>query len=262
MVGEGCPSPLGLGFFQPLFQGLASAVVQGIQQVAQLPTVGLVQLTVPEGLDSFGGLTRGGALAHPVALSFLQALDEYGTLDHEGVLLVQGQAQVNHGAVNNIAVALEVVGNLTCASLDLDLVVGLGGDSSLEVNNTVAGHAQGLTKVVMQGQLEAIARETVRAMDGINCIIVQSLEELSLELKKYNPDEIFVVGGAMFYKTMLPYCSEVLVTKVQADGGAEVFYENLDQKPEWKMISESEEVETNGYKITFTVYKNSDVKQF
>ena len=95
-----------------------------------------------------------------------------------------------------------------------------------------------------------------------DCIIVQSLEELSLELKKYNPDEIFVVGGAMFYKTMLPYCSEVLVTKVQADGGAEVFYENLDQKPEWKMISESEEVETNGYKITFTVYKNSDVKQF
>ena len=67
-----------------------------------------------------------------------------------------------------------------------------------------------------------------------DCIIVQSLEELSLELKKYNPDEIFVVGGAMFYKTMLPYCSEVLVTKVQADGGAEVFYENLDQKPEWR----------------------------
>jgi dihydrofolate reductase len=88
------------------------------------------------------------------------------------------------------------------------------------------------------------------------------MEELSNELKKYNPDDIFVIGGAMFYRTMLPYCSEVLVTKVDADGGAEVFYENLDAKPEWTCVSVSEPEETNGYTIRFTTYKNSDVKQF
>ncbi len=95
-----------------------------------------------------------------------------------------------------------------------------------------------------------------------DCIIVQSLEELSAELKKYAPDDVFIIGGAMFYKTMLPYCSEVLVTKVDADGGAEVFYENLDNKPEWSCISESEPIETNGYKISFTIYQNSRVKEF
>lgn len=95
-----------------------------------------------------------------------------------------------------------------------------------------------------------------------DCIIVQSLEELSAELKKYNSDDVFIVGGAMFYRTMLPYCSEVLVTKVDADGEAEVFYENLDQKPEWSLVSAQPQIETNGYKISFTVYKNSDVKQF
>ena len=95
-----------------------------------------------------------------------------------------------------------------------------------------------------------------------DCIIVESLAELSKVLKDYNTDDVFIIGGAMFYKTMLPYCSEVLVTKVDADGGAEVFYENLDSLPEWSLIGAEEPIETKGYKITFTTYKNSNVKAF
>ena len=95
-----------------------------------------------------------------------------------------------------------------------------------------------------------------------DCIVVDSLDELKVELKKYPADDIFIIGGAMFYKTMLPYCSEVLVTKVDADGGAEVFYENLDKLPNWSCISESEPQETNGYLIRFTVYKNSEILEF
>ena len=95
-----------------------------------------------------------------------------------------------------------------------------------------------------------------------DCVIVDSIDELKAELKKYPADEIFVVGGAMFYKTMLPYCSEVLVTKVDADGGAEVFYENLDNLPNWSCVSSSEPQETNGYNIRFTVYKNSEILDF
>lgn len=95
-----------------------------------------------------------------------------------------------------------------------------------------------------------------------DCTIVDSMEELKEELKKYNTDDVFVIGGAMFYRTMLPYCSEVLVTKVDADGGAEVFYENLDKLPNWSMVYESESQETNGYNIKFTTYKNSSVLEF
>ncbi len=95
-----------------------------------------------------------------------------------------------------------------------------------------------------------------------DCIIVQSLDELRIELKKYNPDDIFIIGGAMFYKTMLPYCSEVLVTKVDADGGAEVFYENLDKLENWSCISSEEPIETNGLIIRFTIYKNSNILEF
>jgi dihydrofolate reductase len=61
---------------------------------------------------------------------------------------------------------------------------------------------------------------------------------------------------------MLPYCTEVYVTKVDADGEAEVFYENLDALENWSCIYESEKVETNGYEIRFTTYKNSNVKNY
>ena len=105
----------------------------------------------------------------------------------------------------------------------------------------------------------------VLAPEGVkrdDCTIVYTLEQLSRELAKYDTDQVFVIGGAMFYRTMLPYCSEVLVTKVDADGGAEVFYENLDALPNWSCVEVGEPIETNGYTIRFTVYKNSEIKEF
>ena len=36
-----------------------------------------------------------------------------------------------------------------------------------------------------------------------DCIIVNDTEELRDVLKNYDSDEIFIVGGAMFYRTML-----------------------------------------------------------
>ena len=93
-----------------------------------------------------------------------------------------------------------------------------------------------------------------------DCIIVRSLEELFSEIKKYDNDGVYVIGGAMMYKTHLPYCDEVLVTKVDAVGGADAFFENLDINPDFKLVYESGPVETNGYTVKFTTYKNLNVK--
>lgn len=95
-----------------------------------------------------------------------------------------------------------------------------------------------------------------------DCIIVYSLEELSKELAKYDADDVFVIGGAMFYKTMVDYCSEVFVTKVDADGEATVFYPNLDEKPNFEMVYSSDEIVDGDYKIRFTTYKNNNVLKF
>lgn len=95
-----------------------------------------------------------------------------------------------------------------------------------------------------------------------DCKIVKSLEELFAEIKKYDPDKVFVIGGAMMYKTLLPYCSEVLVTKVNAVGGADAFFENLDKNRNFKIVYESETQETNGYEIKFVTYRNLAVESF
>ncbi len=103
----------------------------------------------------------------------------------------------------------------------------------------------------------------VLAPEGVSrddCIIVHTLEELSNTLKNY--DDVFVIGGAMFYKTMLPYCEEVYVTKVDADGEATVFYPNLDELEGFEMIYSSDKIISNGLDIKFTTYKNNLVKEF
>lgn len=86
--------------------------------------------------------------------------------------------------------------------------------------------------------------------------MVESLDELFAQIKKYNKDDVFIIGGAMMYHTMLPYCDRVYLTKVQADGKAEVFFDNLDNLPNWELTEESEPVEDNGFTVKFTVYTN------
>lgn len=95
-----------------------------------------------------------------------------------------------------------------------------------------------------------------------DCIIVQSLEELSSVLKGYDTDDVFIVGGAMFYRTMLPYCDINYVTKVLSDGQATVFYENLDKLPDWELTDQSEIINDGDYEIMFCTYKNKNVKSF
>lgn len=93
-----------------------------------------------------------------------------------------------------------------------------------------------------------------------DCIIVNSLDELFAEIRKYDPEKVFVIGGAMMYRTLLPYCSQVLVTKVDAVGGADAYFENLDENPDFSLSYVSAPVETNGYIVRFTTYTNLNVK--
>lgn len=95
-----------------------------------------------------------------------------------------------------------------------------------------------------------------------DCLIVNSLDELFAEIKKYPEDKVFVIGGQMMYKTLLPYCTEVFVTKVDAVGGADAYFENLDKNPDFELVYESDWEETNGYNIRFTTYKNKNVLSY
>ncbi len=93
-------------------------------------------------------------------------------------------------------------------------------------------------------------------------VSVHDLGELFGEIKRYPPDDVYVIGGASVYKALIPYCNEILVTKVDADGGAEMFVPNLDLDPDYECIHESDPVEDNGFLTRYCLYKNRNVKVY
>jgi dihydrofolate reductase len=72
------------------------------------------------------------------------------------------------------------------------------------------------------------------------------------ELAKNHP--VFIIGGAMLYRSMLPYYDKVYVNKVDADGGAEVFFPNLDAHPDFEPYQFLPIVEDEGYQTRLVTY--------
>ena len=93
-----------------------------------------------------------------------------------------------------------------------------------------------------------------------DCIIVSSYEALKDEMRARENEDIFVIGGGEIYRELLPYCHGAFVTKVDAVGGAEVFFPNLDEHPDFVCVNEGEPIEDNGLMIRFTEYQNKQVK--
>ena len=104
-----------------------------------------------------------------------------------------------------------------------------------------------------------LSNEDIEPQESL--VICRSMDELKEELKKYPPDDLYVIGGGMMYRQMCDFCSEAEITKVDADGEATVFFPDLDEKENWECVKISEPIVTNGYTIRFCTYKNNDIKE-
>ena len=70
-------------------------------------------------------------------------------------------------------------------------------------------------------------------------------------------EDVFIIGGASIYRQLLPYSNKVLLTKVHANGGAEVFFPNIDENPNFRCISKQPPIMDEGsIEIEFTTYAN------
>lgn len=74
-----------------------------------------------------------------------------------------------------------------------------------------------------------------------DAIIVHNMEEALLELKKYNTENVYVIGGSSVYEQMLEYCDTAYVTYIDYSYEADRHFPNLDKNSEWKLTEESEE---------------------
>ena len=91
---------------------------------------------------------------------------------------------------------------------------------------------------------------------------VHSFEEFLKIVAKYaQSEDVYIIGGASMYRQTLDYVDFVYLTKVDAIGGAEVFFVNIDEDPRFEIISESEPLQDGDYKIKFVTYRNKSKKQ-
>ena len=74
-----------------------------------------------------------------------------------------------------------------------------------------------------------------------DAVVVNTVDELLQELKKYDEEEIYVIGGESIYRQMLPYCKVAHVTKINHAYEADTYFPNLDEKDEWVVTGVSDE---------------------
>lgn len=86
-------------------------------------------------------------------------------------------------------------------------------------------------------------------------IVCHSMEELFVQLKRYDTNTVYVIGGSSVYEQLLPYCDTAYVTKVDTAKPADKFFPNLDENSDWELTYEGEEQEHKEIKFRFTTYK-------
>lgn len=88
-----------------------------------------------------------------------------------------------------------------------------------------------------------------------DAVIVHDIPELLEELKKYQDDQIYVIGGGKVYEELLPYCNLAHVTKIDFAFEADTYFPNLDKDEEWEITATSEEQTYFDLEYAFVQYE-------
>jgi dihydrofolate reductase len=91
-----------------------------------------------------------------------------------------------------------------------------------------------------------------------NCegvVLCHSLEELFKQLKKYDDEDIFIIGGEEIYAQLLPYCNKAFITKIYKECTHDKALVNLDNLKQWEKVSTSKREEfREGVYYNFNTY--------
>lgn len=88
-----------------------------------------------------------------------------------------------------------------------------------------------------------------------DAIILHTKEELLEELKKYDSNELYVIGGGSIYEMLIPYCDTAYITKIDHAYAADTYFPNLDQMDDWEMTEVSEEQTCFDLEYVFAKYE-------
>ena len=93
-------------------------------------------------------------------------------------------------------------------------------------------------------------------------VVVHSLEELLEELKKYDSDSVYVIGGESVYRQLLPYCDTAHVTRIDHAYEADAYFPDLDRDGEWEITADSDEQTYFDIPYTFLRYERKKRKAY
>ncbi len=74
-----------------------------------------------------------------------------------------------------------------------------------------------------------------------DAVVAGSVEEVLELVKKYNTEDVYVIGGTSVYEQLLPYTDTAYVTYIDYAYEADAYFPNLDESDEWVLAAESEE---------------------
>lgn len=94
-----------------------------------------------------------------------------------------------------------------------------------------------------------------------DCICIHDFNQLvkfcQVLAKEY---DVWICGGAMMYKSMLPYAEELVLTEVDAeDPEATAFFPEF--KDEFKPYTNSQMSEDSGYRFRFMIYHREEMER-
>jgi len=84
-----------------------------------------------------------------------------------------------------------------------------------------------------------------------DAIVVHSIEELLEELKNYEDDSIYIIGGDSVYKQMIDYCDTCHVTMIDHEYQADTYFPDLSKDDSWQLQLETEEMTYFDLEYTF-----------
>lgn len=86
-------------------------------------------------------------------------------------------------------------------------------------------------------------------------ITVHTLDALLKMLRAYDSERVFIIGGAMLYETMLPYCDRAYITRFYARPQADRFLPDLDKADAWRLTKRSAMQQQDGLLFTYDLYE-------
>lgn len=97
--------------------------------------------------------------------------------------------------------------------------------------------------------------------DGKGAVVARDLDELRRELEKYDSSRIFVIGGGSIYRTLLPYCEDAYITRLDYAYEADTWMPDLDKEEGWTLARTGEEHTCFDLIYHFNLYKNTAWKK-